>query len=66
MTTVCITYNGITTIETFIHWTDAVRTVEECLRSFYPCIKDWEVELAMIQLEERPFVIYKNFFADLS
>ena len=66
MTTVCITYNTITTIITFTHWTDAIETVEKFLRSFYPDIKDWEVELAMIQLEERPFVRYKNFFADLS
>ena len=66
MTTVCITYNTITTVQTFTHWVNAVKTVEKLLRRFYPNIKDWEVELAMIQLEERPFVKYKNFFADLS
>lgn len=66
MTTVCITYNTITTVQTFAHWVNAVKTVEKLLRRFYPNIKDWEVELAMIQLEERPFVKYKNFFADLS
>lgn len=61
MITVCVTYNTITTVQTFTHWVNAVETVEKLLRRFYPNIKDWEVELAMTQLEERPFVIYKNF-----
>jgi hypothetical protein len=32
----------------------------------YPKLKDWEIENIMLQLEEKPTIFYKDFYADLT
>lgn len=66
MQSICIQYDEVTIIKSYSSWAKAVQAVEEHLKLYYPNLKDWEIELIMLQLEERPFVIYKNFYADLS
>lgn len=66
MQSICIQYGGVTTIKSYSSWAKAVQAVEEHLKSYYPNLKGWEVEVIMLQLEEHSCILYKNFYADLS
>ena len=46
-------------------WTEKCEKTEKELRSFYPELKDWEVENIMLKAEVTPIITYKDFYANL-
>ena len=66
MQSLCIQYNEITAVKTYSSWGKAVQAVEEHLKLYYPTLEEWKVEQIMLQLENRPYIVYKDFYADLS
>lgn len=66
MKSLCIQFGNVTMIKPYSSWAVGVHIVEQYLKIFYPNLSQWEFETIMLQLEDRPIIKYKDFFADLS
>lgn len=66
MRSLCLQYGEVTAIKTYSSWAQAIDIVSRYLKMLYPNIKQWEFENVMLQLEEHPYILYKDFYVDLS
>ena len=66
MKTLWLQFENVSMGKSYSTWAQAIDIVEQHLKMCYPNLKEWEIENIMLQLEDKPTILYKDFYADLS